>query len=41
VIAYSCLIGRKGACKEHLVYIYKELMSQHAKLHFNTPPRCS
>jgi hypothetical protein len=27
VIAYSCLIRREGACKEHLDYIYKGLIS--------------
>jgi hypothetical protein len=27
VIAYSCLIRRKGARREHLDYIYKGLMS--------------
>ena len=37
MIAYSYLI-KKGACKEHLDYIYKGLIShyQHAKLHCNT-----
>jgi hypothetical protein len=27
VVAYGCLIRRKGACKEHLDYIYKRLMT--------------
>jgi len=42
VIAYGCLI-RRGACREHLDYIYRGLIShhQHAKLYCNTPPRCS
>jgi hypothetical protein len=33
VVANGCLIRRKGARREHLDYIYRGLMSQHAKLH--------
>jgi hypothetical protein len=31
VIAYSCLIRREGARREHLDYIYRGLMSQHPR----------
>jgi len=33
VIAYGCLIKRKEARREHLDYIYRGLMTQHAKVH--------
>jgi hypothetical protein len=35
VIAYGCLIKRKEARREHLDYIYRGLMTQHAKVHCN------
>jgi hypothetical protein len=35
VIAYGCLIKRKEARREHLDYIYKGLMTQHAMVHCN------
>jgi hypothetical protein len=31
VVAYGCLIRRKGARREHLDYIYRVLMSQHPR----------
>jgi hypothetical protein len=36
VIAYGCLIKRKEASREHLDYIYRGLMTQHAKVHCDT-----
>jgi hypothetical protein len=36
VIAYGYLIKRKEARREHLDYIYRGLMTQHAKVHCNT-----
>jgi hypothetical protein len=35
VIAYGCLIKKKEARREHLDYIYRGLMTQHAKVHCN------
>jgi hypothetical protein len=36
VIAYGCLIKKKEALREHLDYIYRGLMTQHAKVHCNS-----
>jgi hypothetical protein len=39
VIAYGCLIKRKEARREHLDYIYRGLMTQHAKVRCNITPK--
>jgi hypothetical protein len=35
VVAYGCLIKRKEARREHLDYIYRALITRHAKVHCN------